>query len=198
MAGKVVGEVTAVLRDIQSGSAEAKSRLVDLLFENYQRDIHEIAAALMRQERSGHTLQPTALMHEAFLRVVTDDALQDAPSRQYVFEALRKAMRRILVEHARGRKAQKRGGDQQRVPLDGILDYFEEQNLDIVALNEALNELASLNPRHVQVVECRFLCDMTMPQIAEHLHVSLSTVESDWRLARAWLRKRIRGSTDDS
>jgi RNA polymerase sigma factor (TIGR02999 family) len=146
----------------------------------------------MRSERPDHTLPPTAVVHEAVIRLLGTAALEKAPDRNYLFAAASRAMREVLIEHARNRQAQRRGGKWQRVPLDSVVDYFEAQGLDVVAIHEALDRLAALNERQSRVMTLRYFGGLTMPEIAEALDVSLVTVERDWRLARAWLRGQLR------
>jgi RNA polymerase sigma factor (TIGR02999 family) len=183
------GEVTRLLRAIQEGDADAKDRLVGLVYD----DLHGIAGGLLHQQAGPETLPPTALIHEAYLRLERARTFDNAPNRNYFFAAAAQAMRQALVERARHRAAEKRGGDRQRVPLDAALDYFRQQNLDVVALHEALDDLAALNERQSQVVILRFFGGCTVPEVADQLGVSVSAVESDFRLARAWLHRQIQG-----
>jgi RNA polymerase sigma-70 factor (ECF subfamily) len=146
----------------------------------------------MRRERPDHTLQPTALVHEAALRVLQTDAILQFDGRGAFFGAMATAMRRVLIDHARRRGAERRQGERRRVPLDELLDSLEQSHrLNLLDLDDALAELEELNPRQGAVVVQRFFCGFALPEIAEHLGVSLSTVEKDWRLARAWMRQRL-------
>jgi RNA polymerase sigma-70 factor, ECF subfamily len=182
--------VTTVLEQLRAGNREARQQLVALVYE----ELRQMAAGLMRRERPDHTLQPTALVNEAFVRLFNSDALQLAHNRAYFFGAAAQAMRQILVDHARQRAAAKRGGGQERVPLDDVLDQFEQQQrLDILDLEEALQELGRLNERHGQVVTLRFYGGLTVPEVAEQLGVSVGTVEGDFRKATAFLRGRLTG-----
>jgi RNA polymerase sigma factor (TIGR02999 family) len=160
--------------------------------ERIYQDLHQVAVGLMNEEPAGHTLQPTALLHEAFARLFRADVFRQAPNRAYLFGAAGRAMRQVLVEHARRRKAEKHGGRQNRLPLDAVLLYFEEQRLDVEALHEALDRLAALNERQSVVVTLRFFCGFTVPEVAAQLGVSTFTVENDFRIARAWLRRQLR------
>lgn len=180
-------DVTTLLEAIRAGDELARHRLVEHLY----RELHRAAERLMRGEAVDHTLQPTALLHEAFARLFQNDVLQQAPNRAYLVAAALRAMREVLVEHARSRNAAKRGGGRIAVPLDAVLHYFEEQKLDVQALHEALDALAELHARQCQVVSLRFFGGFTVPEIAALLCVSVSTVESDYRLARAWLRQQL-------
>jgi RNA polymerase sigma factor (TIGR02999 family) len=148
----------------------------------------------MRHERRDHTLQASALVHEALLRLLDGDTLADIPNRRYLFAAAAQAMRQVLVEHARRRSARKREGARVRVPLDQVLAGFDEQGLDVIALHEALERLARDHPRPAQVVDLRFFGGLSIPEVAETLAVSDTTIESDWRFARAWLRGQLGGT----
>ena len=180
-------EVTTLLDEIRAGDASAKSKLVELVYQ----ELRNLASGLMRRERAGHTLQPTALVHEACLRLLTPEMLGEARNRAHFFAAAARAMRHVLVDHARRRAADKRGGGQEPAPLDAVLDYFAKQNLDVVAVHDALTELADLHERQSQVVELRFFGGYTVEEVAEQLQVSVGTVESDFRKARAYLRSRL-------
>src|SRR5262249_46905023 len=159
--------------------------------ERIYRDLHQVAAGLMNGEPTGHTLQPTALVHEALARLVHADVLREAPNRAYLYGAAARAMRQVLVEHARRRKAEKRGGGRRRLRLDDVLLYFEERRLDVEALHEALNRLATFHERQSNVVTLRFFGGFTVAEVAEQLGVSTFTVENDFRIARAWLRQQL-------
>ncbi len=154
-------------------------------------EIRRIAAAYMHKERPGHTLQPSDLMNEALQRLVRDGVFSHAPNRGYVFAAAAQAMRRVLVEHARARATQVRGGDWQRVALDDVMDSLTAQNVDVLALHEALERLAKLHPRQSQVVEMRYFGGFTYPEIAEQLGIAVPTAEGDFRMARGFLRRQL-------
>jgi RNA polymerase sigma-70 factor, ECF subfamily len=185
-------DLTALLVEVRAGRSDAQVRLVSAIYSELRR----MAAGLMRRERPDHTLQASALVHEALLRLLSGHALLDAPDRRYLFAAAAQAMRQVLVDHARGRRASKRPGKRNRVPLDGTLAVFDEQGLDVIALHEALQRLALGHPRPAQVVELRFFGGLTMPEVAETLDVSNTTAESDWRFARAWLRGQLGETTN--
>jgi RNA polymerase sigma factor (TIGR02999 family) len=184
------GDLTALLNEARAGGADARERLVRAIYAELRRT----AGGLMRRERPGHTLQPSALVHEALLRLLNGDALADVPNRRYLFATAAQAMRQVLVEHARRRHARKREGNRVRVPLDQVLAGFDEQGLDVIALHEALERLAQDHPRPAQVVDLRYFSGMSVPEVAEALAVSDTTIESDWRFARAWLRGRLGGA----
>jgi RNA polymerase sigma factor (TIGR02999 family) len=184
------GDLTALLGEVRAGDDDAKERLVRAIYAELRR----IAGGLMHHERPGHTLQPSALVHEALVRLLDGDVLADVPNRRYLFAAAAQAMRQVLVDHARRRRAAKREGRLARVPLDAALVALEEQGLDVLALHEALDHLAHAHPRQAQVVTLRFFGGLSVPEVAEALAVSDTTVESDWRFARAWLKGHLGGS----
>jgi RNA polymerase sigma factor (TIGR02999 family) len=184
MADDRPGDVTVLLEAVRAGDAQARSRLVECLYAG----MHRLAEDLMRRERREHTLQPTALLHEAFVRLFDQEVLARAPNRAYLYGAAARAMREVLADHASRRAAAKRGGGWQRVPLDDLLDWFAEQRVDVVAVHEALERLARFHERQSQVVTLRFFAGCTVAEVAEQLGVAVSTVESDYRIARAWLR----------
>jgi RNA polymerase sigma factor (TIGR02999 family) len=186
------GDVTTVLEQVHAGDAAARDRLVRVIYDELRR----MASELMQAERPDHTLQPTALVHEALLRLLGADAFDRVPNRRYLFAAAARAMREVLVDHCRRRRAGKRGMGSQRLPLDALLDHYEKQNLDVEALHEALDRLAGLHERQSQVVTLRFFGGFTVAEVAEQLGVSVGTVESDYRIARAWLHKELGGGLE--
>src|SRR5262249_44365942 len=133
------------------------------------------------------------LVNEAVIRLLNGATFEKAPNRRYLIGAAAQAMRQILVDHARKRKADKRDGKWNRVPLDEALGYLEAERLDIIALNEALDRLRAIHDRQGQVVELRFFAGLSVPEVAGVLDVSVGTVEADWRFARAWLRLQLEG-----
>ncbi len=180
-------DVTTVLGEVRAGKAGAVNRLVELVYDELRR----VAGGLMRHERPDHTLQPTALVNEAFAKLLDADFVNSVEDRRLFFGAAVRAMRQVLVDHARRRDADKRVEGRRREPLDEAMCYFEEQQLDVLALHEALNELSALHERHGKIVELRFFGGFTVPEIAELLGVSVSLVESDFRKASAFLRSRL-------
>lgn len=167
----------------------------DQLFHLVYNDLRAAAGRLMSRERPDHTLGPTALVHEAYLRLVGRGAAAGAPDRGQFFAVATRAMFEILVDHARRRSAEKRGGQRRRMPLlDHWLDRFERRDLDVVALHEAIERLAAVHERQARVVAMRFLLGMTNAEVARELGVSVGTVEGDWRIARAWLRRELEGA----
>jgi RNA polymerase sigma factor (TIGR02999 family) len=181
-------DITTVLEEMHAGNPDAQSRLLSLAYDELRR----MAAGFMHGERAGHTWQPTDLANEAVARLLGGPLPTE--NRSQFFAAAAEAMRRLLIEHARRRNAQKRKGDGQRVPLDDVADYFERQQLDVIALHEALAELATRHPRQSQVVTLRFFGGYGAEEVAAMLAVSLSTVEADFRHARAWLYGELVGT----
>ena len=187
MSEESTSEITLALHAAAQGQREAADRLVGLVYDELRR----VAAGLMKQERVDHTLQPTALVNEAFARILDQDVLKQATNRRYFFAAAARAMRQVLVDHARQRAADKRLGKRHRVPFEETLQHFEDQRLELLALDEALQELARLNQRQAQIIDLRFFGGFTVPEVADLLGVSVSLVESEFRLARAFLRSRL-------
>jgi RNA polymerase sigma-70 factor, ECF subfamily len=182
-------ELTAILGRARAGDARARGELIGLVYDEMRR----VAARLMRRERTGHTLSTTAVVHEAVIRLLEKAVFDTAADRNYLFASAVRAMRQVLVDHARRRSAERRGGRRQRIPLDMIVDELEEQKLDVVAVHEALDRLAEFNARLAQVMTLRYFGKLTIPEVAAALAISSATVERDWRLARAWLRGQFRG-----
>lgn len=185
-------ELTQILGRARAGDEQAKSELISLVYD----ELRQVASRFMRRERTDHTLPPTAVVHEAVIRLLGDAVFDKARDRNFLFASAARAMREVLIDHARRRSAERRGQGWQRVPLDLVVDYFHEQGLDVVAVHEALNRLAELNERQGQVMTLRYFGGLTVPEVAEALGVSVVTVERDWRLARAWLQGQLRESGD--
>jgi RNA polymerase sigma factor (TIGR02999 family) len=184
------GSVTAMLSEIRAGSPGAKDRLIQAIYAELLRT----AQGMMRHERRGHTLEAGAVVNEALLRLLSGEALAEMPDRRRLRAAAAQSMRQVLVDHARQRDAGKREGHWARVPLDDVLAGFESQGLDVIDLNDALDRLAHAYPRQARVVELRFFSNMSIPEVAADLGASDTTIETDWRFARAWLRNELRGS----
>ncbi len=183
------GEVTRIFALATNGGADAVDRALPLIYE----ELRGLAGAYVRRERPGHTLQPTALAHEAYLRL-KDRTQVSWKSRAHFLAAAAQAMRRILVDHARARLAQKRGGDQARVPLEEAPMPPAVSWLELISLDQALSKLASVEPRKARVVELLFYGGMTPPEAAQILEVTRRTVERDWRFARAWMLREMGGA----
>jgi RNA polymerase sigma-70 factor, ECF subfamily len=182
-------ELTLILGRARDGDDRARGELVALVYDELRR----VATRLMRRERADHTLSPTAVVHEAVIRLLGESVLDKAADRSFLFASAARAMREVLIDHARRRSADRRGGNRRRVPLDAAVDYFEGQGLDVVAVHEALDRLAEVDARQAQVMTLRYFGGMTVSEVAEALGVSKVTVERDWRLARAWLVGRLGG-----
>jgi RNA polymerase sigma factor (TIGR02999 family) len=180
--------LTALLREASRGDRAALEALVPEVYDT----LRVLARRALRSERQGHTLSTTALVHEAYLKLVDDTRVTER-GRAYFFAASARAMRQVLVDHARRRNAHKRGAGVRMVTLgddEAAVDCFALEMLD---LDRALHELAVLNPRHAQVVECRFFGGLSVEETAAALEVSPRTVKYDWNLARAWLFARLEG-----
>jgi RNA polymerase sigma factor (TIGR02999 family) len=154
-------------------------------------ELRRMAASYLRGERASHTLQPTALVHEAYLRLRTQQNVDWSNRAQFLGVAAR-MMRWILVNHAASRSAQKRGGAASRVALDAALDVFEKQDVSALVVNSALDRLETLNPRQAQIAEMRFFGGMTLEEVGEALDVSLATVKRDWTMAKLWFERELR------
>jgi RNA polymerase sigma-70 factor, ECF subfamily len=187
------GEVTRLLEAAQQGDVEAEERLCQVLRD----ELRILAERFLRRERPGHSWQASDLVHEALLRLWQADVLDKAPNRAYLFGAAASAMRRSLVDHARRRKSGKRGGGWERVPLDDLVDSYEEKGIDLPALDEALERLKPLHPRQSLVVDMYHFGGFTMAEIAAHLGVSEATVSNDFKRAQQWLRAQLEGQPDD-
>lgn len=179
-------DVTLLLKRMGDGDRAAADSLIPLLYE----ELRALAARHMAAERPGHTLQPTALVNEAFFRLVKQNEA-GFQSRGHFMAVAAMVMRRILVNHAQARKAAKRGGGAARVPLADDLAVTPDRDLDLVELNEALEKLAKRDPRKAKVVEQRFFAGIEMSHIAENLGVSLATAKRDWEFARTWLAREM-------
>jgi RNA polymerase sigma-70 factor (ECF subfamily) len=153
-------------------------------------ELRRVARRYLRSERPDHTLQPTALVHEAYIRLLGQREIM-WQNRAHFFGVAAQLMRRILVDHARAHQAEKRGGHKQKVPLDEALEYTADKSAELVALDEALDRLAARDPRQARVVELRFFAGLTEQETAELLGISVRTVKRDWDVARAWLYKEI-------
>ena len=186
---ELVQGMTLILGRARAGDGPARGERIALIYDELRR----VASGLMRRERRDHTLSPTAVVHEAVIRLLGDGVFDQAEDRSFLFTAAARAMREVLIDHARRRAAGRRGGGRQRVALDAVVDYLEEQGLDVVAVHEALDRLAELDGRQAQVMTLRYLGGMTVAEVAAALGISVTTVEHDLRLARAWLAGQLGG-----
>jgi RNA polymerase sigma factor (TIGR02999 family) len=185
-----VEEVSSLLRAWSGGDPRALARLTPIVYD----ELHRLARRYMKRERPGHSLQTTALVNEAYTRLVDYKRMQ-WQDRAHFFAVSAQLMRRILVEHAR-RHNLKRGGGVQHVSLDEATIVGGDEDMDLVALDDAMNALARLDPRKVQVVEMRFFGGLSVEETAEVLKVSSVTVKRDWRAARNWLYRELTGATN--
>jgi RNA polymerase sigma-70 factor (ECF subfamily) len=184
-------DVSTLLRAWSDGDQSALERLTPVVYD----ELHRLARRYMKGERSGHSLQTTALVNEAYMRLVDYERMR-WQNRAHFFAVSAQLMRRILVEHAR-RHNLKRGGGVRHVSLDEASMVDGDPDADLVALDDAMNGLARIDPRKVQVVEMRFFGGLSVEETAEVLKVSPVTVKRDWRAARAWLYRELTGGTDD-
>jgi RNA polymerase sigma factor (TIGR02999 family) len=184
--------VTGLLAAWRGGDGEALDKLAPLIYA----ELHRIAHRYMRDERPNHPLQTTALVHEAYLRMV-DVTRVDWQSRNHFFAVSAQMMRRILVEAARRRGADKRGGNASHVALDEAVVPARDRAADLVALDEALDKLAALAPRKARVVELRYFAGLSVEETAQSLGLSAETVMRDWRMAKLWLRREL-SAADES
>ena len=176
---------TALLQRVADGDRGASDELLTLLYD----ELHGIARGCMAQERRHHTLQPTALVNEAWLRLQGDGL--PARNRAHFLGAAAQAMRRVLIDHARKRDADKRGANLQRRPFEDLLDLFEERGPPLLELEDALGQLAQLDPDLVRVVEMRYFAGATTAEIADALGVSTRSIDRAWNTAQAWLKARL-------
>jgi len=183
--------ITEMLRQWSGGKTEVMDDLLPLIYEELRRR----AAAYLRRERPNHTLQPTALVHEAYLRLI-DQRQDNWASRDHFFAIAAQAMRRILVDHARGRHRQKRGGSNEDLPLeDALLAAADESNVDLIALDEAMKRLAKLDPQQERIVELRYFGGLSLDEAANALSISRATAARDWQVAKAWLHREMTRTT---
>jgi RNA polymerase sigma factor (TIGR02999 family) len=181
-------QITQLLQSWSEGNQAAAEKLVPLVYE----ELHCLAQRYMSAERPGHTLQTTALVNEAYLRLV-DSPRGSWESRTHFFSVCAHVMRHILVDWARSQKALKRGGDAHRLKLDDALAAANQPGTDLAAIDDALNALAAVDPRKSKVVELRFFGGLNVKETAEVLRVSEETVHRDWKFAKSWLRREMNG-----
>jgi RNA polymerase sigma-70 factor, ECF subfamily len=183
-------EITQLLLAWGNGDEAAIDRLMPVVYQELRR----IAGNLMRRQRHNQTLQATALVNEAYLKLI-DSSRVNWQNRAHFFAMSARLMRRILVDAARRRNSQKRGGEQLRITLDERLEIPADDQIDLVALDEALTRLTELNPRYCQIVELRYFAGLTEEEVATALKISERTVRRDWSLARAWLFRELQRNT---
>ena len=175
-------EVTVLLSALTHGEEDAAGKLIPVVYDELRR----LAASYMRRERQDHTLQATALVHEAYLKLIELRSVS-WQSRAHFFGVAAQLMRRILIDHARGHLRQKRGGEHKKVSFDDALAFSEQQSAELLAVDESLERLARLDGRQARIVELRFFGGLSVEEAAEVLGVSPKTVKRDWSVAKAWL-----------
>jgi RNA polymerase sigma-70 factor, ECF subfamily len=180
------GEITSLLRQMSQGDRYAQSRLAGLVYG----DLRRLAGKLMSRERPDHTLEPTALVNEAYLRLL-GHADHNWNNRVHFFSVAAQVMRRILVDSARARRAEKRGAVAVKVPFDEAVIPFHEHREEVLALDEALERLSSQDPRQAKIVELRFFAGLTEEEIALLMGVSPRTIKREWNFAKAWLKRQL-------
>ncbi len=180
------GEVTLLLKAMQSGDAAASEKLLPLVYN----ELHRVAESYMRRERADHTLQPTALINETYLRLTGDTI--NWQNRAHFIGVAANIMRHVLVDHARAHKAAMRGGNLQRVELEEGLAISKERSSEMLALDDALNELGKVNPRQAKIVELRYFAGLSVEEVAAILEIGPRSVEREWASARVWLFEKIR------
>jgi len=178
------GEVTQILRQIsEEGNEDASNRLFGLVYD----DFRALAHSYFRSQPASHTLQPTAIVHEAYVKLVDRDAAS-YNDRNHFFAVGALVMRQILVNHAVAKGAKKRGGEARKLQLDEAAVFIPQRDEDVLAIDDALKELAELNEMHAKIVELRFFGGLTIAEVAEVMGVSTRTIDREWRMCRAWLR----------
>lgn len=179
--------ITAKLQSWNSGNKSAAEELMPLVYD----ELHRVAANYLRKERSDHTLQPTALVNEAYLKLV-DISSVEWNDRAHFFAVSSNVMRRILVDYARAQKTDKRGGDAKKVDLDEAISFSKEKEIDLLALNDALERLEEIDERQSRIVEMRFFGGLSVEETAEVLKVSKRTIKREWAMAKAWLFQQMK------
>jgi len=179
-------DITRLLNEWKNGNARALDEITPLIYDELRR----LARSHLRRENPGHTLQSTALVHEAYLRMVDQQSVS-WQNRSHFYGIAAQMIRRILVDHARAKRTHKRGDAAPRVAIDEALGLHQSPDLDIVALDDALNALAEMDPRQSRIVELRFFAGLSLEETAEALGVSAATIKRDWTLARAWLKREL-------
>jgi RNA polymerase sigma factor (TIGR02999 family) len=182
-----MGDVTHILSAIEQGDGQASAQLLPLVYE----ELRKLAAAKLAHEKPGQTLQATALVHEAYLRLVDVETAQRWDSRGHFFAAAAEAMRRILVDNARRKLRPKHGGDRERVAVESMAEICVSTDEDLLALDDALAKLAAEDPDSGEIVKLKYFAGLTIPQIAELLRTTSRTVDRRWAYARSWLHQEL-------
>lgn len=179
-------QLTFLIRSAAKGDLASQEKAAELVYF----ELKKTADWLMRHE-GNNSVQPTALVNEVIVKLFNSEKIAETPNRKYFFGAAARSMKQIILDEAKRRNAQKRGGNLSRRPFDEILDRYEKQGIEVSALHEALSLLEELHPRQSDVVHMKWFLDLTTQQIADALEVSLTTVESDWRMAKAFLYRQL-------
>ncbi|HVE56900.1 MAG TPA: sigma-70 family RNA polymerase sigma factor [Pyrinomonadaceae bacterium] len=179
-------EITRILKSWSGGNREAVDDLIPLVYD----ELHKVAAQYLRRQRPDHTLQPTALVNEAYLKLI-DISNVNWQDRAHFFAVASQTMRHILVDHARAQAREKRGGGAQKLSLDEAISLSSEKEVDVLSLDEALNQLAAIDEQQSKIVELRFFGGLTVEETAVVLKISTATVKREWRIAKAWLYGKI-------
>lgn len=185
-------DISILLSRFSAGDEEAGKQLMPLVYK----ELKLLARSYMRRERCDHTLQTTALVHEAYLKLMKQKEV-DWQGRSHFFGIAAQLMRRILIDHARGHLRGKRGADQQILPLDDAIVYSPQRSQELLRLDEALDRLSKLDPRQGRIVELRFYGGLSVEETAEFLKISSKTVKRDWSVAKAWLHAELRNDNGD-
>jgi RNA polymerase sigma factor (TIGR02999 family) len=183
-------DVTRILSDIERGDPRAAEQLLPLVYD----ELRKLAARRLAREKPGQTLQATALVHEAYLRLVDSETVRSWDSRGHFFAAAAEAMRRILVDQARHKASARAGGGRRRVGMDEVEPAIDAPRIDLLALDEALRQLDAKDPRKAALVKLRYFAGLTNRQAAEALGISASTADNDWAYAKTWLRLAMGGN----
>lgn len=184
--------ITGLLAEMRGGDAKA----ADALFERVYAELRRLAGAYLRKERQDHTLQPTALVHEAYLKLIGSDN-KNWQDRRHFFNVAAQIMRNILVDHARKHQAEKRGGEGRKISLDEAVEYYRQRDINLIDLDQALTELAELDPNQSRIVELKFFAGLKIDEVAGLLDVSEATVNRQWHKAKMWLRSRMQSNFDE-
>jgi len=180
-------EITQMLRECSGGKREAMDKLMPLVYD----ELHRQAARYLRRESQGHTLQTTALIHETYLKLI-DQRDVEWQNRAHFFAIAAQAMRRIMVDYARTKRREKRGGGDEKLSLEAAMSVaVEESSVDLIALDEALTRLAEIDSEQARLVELRYFSGLSLEETAEALHISRATAAREWNVARAWLRREL-------
>jgi RNA polymerase sigma factor (TIGR02999 family) len=184
-----MNEVTRILSAVEQGDPHAAEQLLPLVYE----ELRQLAAQRLAQEKPGQTLQATALVHEAYLRLVDVEKAQHWDSRGHFFAAAAEAMRRVLIDNARRRRSQRRGGEAERRSLDGLEAADPASDDELLAVDEALERLHKVDPTKAKLVQLRYFAGLTIPEAAQALGISITTANRYWAFARAWLHEELAG-----